>query len=108
MQTVLEALETGNTTLLEVSEQGEKIRGISQKIDDADSFLVKSSKVLRTMGRRMIANKAMMIGIIVILLAIIFLVVYLKWLKPRGGGTSSSGSGSGSGSGRNATSSNFH
>jgi hypothetical protein len=40
-----ETIDTGNTALLELGEQREKMTRVRDKIDDADSFLVRSSKV---------------------------------------------------------------
>lgn len=51
-----------------------------------DTDLARSRKILTSMGRRAMANKFIMLGIIIALIAFIGLIVYIQWFAGGGGG----------------------
>ncbi|EGC31594.1 hypothetical protein DICPUDRAFT_156528 [Dictyostelium purpureum] len=68
-------------TLNELAVQKERLIGFEKKFDSIDGFLDKSKKLIAQMTRRAMANKFIMVGIILILLVAIILLVWLKFAR---------------------------
>ncbi len=83
-RTLISTIETGQTALLTLDDQKSQMIRVRDNLDETDSVLGRAGKVLKTMARRAIANRVLMIGIILVLLTTIFLIVYFRWLKPKG------------------------
>ncbi|KYQ88988.1 putative v-SNARE family protein [Tieghemostelium lacteum] len=76
---VREDQKTAQHTLENLATQRERLMGMEKKMDNIDGFLSQTKKTLGEMGRRAIANKLIMVGIILILLVSIILIVWLKF-----------------------------
>jgi len=75
------ALETetvGASVLDDLRRQREQILHTRNTLTEADSYIDKASRTLRTMSRRMATSRAITILIIIILVALILFVVYAK------------------------------
>ncbi|KAL6063507.1 Vesicle transport through interaction with t-SNAREs 1B [Balamuthia mandrillaris] len=66
-------------SLLEQRETLERARDKTRAVNDN---ITQSRKIMQAMSRRVITNKLVLVFIIVILLASIMLIVYLKWGRP--------------------------
>jgi len=77
-QTLLETEELGVSILQDLHRQRETIVGARENLHDADDAVGRARKVLTSMSRRAVQNKLIMVGIIVMLIAAICVVLYLK------------------------------
>ncbi|KAI5953620.1 VTI1 [Candida jiufengensis] len=76
------ALETesiGGNILNDLRSQREQISGARNTLMQADSYVDKSIQTLKSMGRRLTANKYISYGIIGVLILLIFLVLFSKF-----------------------------
>ncbi|KAJ3008455.1 hypothetical protein HKX48_008510 [Thoreauomyces humboldtii] len=76
------AMETetiGIATLDDLSRQREQILRTRDTLSTADTWITKSQGALRGMQRRMIQNKVLTFGIIIMLIIIIIAIIWLKW-----------------------------
>ncbi|KAJ3181001.1 hypothetical protein HDU87_001649 [Geranomyces variabilis] len=76
------AMETetiGIATLDDLNRQREQIYRTRDGLSSADAWITKSQGVLRGMHRRMVQNKFISFGIIIVLILIIVGIVWLKW-----------------------------
>ena len=80
-RTILQTEELGRDVLTNLHGQREQLQNTRDNLRKADDNIGRSSRVLRTMGRRVITNKIIMALIILVLLASILLIVYFKWIK---------------------------
>ncbi|KAL6071685.1 hypothetical protein QOT17_006117 [Balamuthia mandrillaris] len=84
--TVESTIEVGGNILEELDDQRsrmermiDKLRGINSKVDQARG-------IMGRMGRRLIANKLVVIGIILVLVLLILAIIYLRFFWGTGGG----------------------
>ncbi|EMG46185.1 Vesicle transport V-snare protein, putative [Candida maltosa Xu316] len=76
------ALETeniGSNILNDLRSQREQISNSRNTLGQADNYIDKSISTLKTMSRRLTANKFISYGIIAVLILLIFLVLYSKF-----------------------------
>ncbi|KAI8917103.1 hypothetical protein PhCBS80983_g00112 [Powellomyces hirtus] len=76
------ALETeviGISTLDDLNRQREQIYRTRDTLSTADTWIAKSQGALRGMQRRMIQNKILSFGIIIMLVIVIIAIIWLKW-----------------------------
>jgi len=59
------------------------IKGI-ERLDSVDDNMKQSNTILTGMARRVVTNKIILLFIILVLLGIIGMIVYLKWIRPSG------------------------
>ncbi|KAG8465293.1 hypothetical protein KFE25_002600 [Diacronema lutheri] len=88
---VHETEEIGSAVLLDLAQQRETLQSTRDKLRGVDTDLVRSRKILSSMARRAVANKFIMVGIILALALFIALIVYIQWFSG-GGDRSSKGS----------------
>mmetsp|Transcript_20722 Transcript_20722/g.53538 ORF Transcript_20722/g.53538 Transcript_20722/m.53538 type:complete len:254 (+) Transcript_20722:101-862(+) len=91
---VLETEQIGEGILADLSSQRETLESTRDKLRGADTDLARSRRILQGMARRALANKFIMIGIIIALVMFICLIVYIQWFA---GGDGSDASGDNSG-----------
>eukprot|EP01133_Synstelium_polycarpum_P010786 gene10786-12566_t len=75
---VREDQRVAEATLTNMAQQRERLLGFEKKFDSIDSFLSTARKTISAMSRRAIANKIIMAVIIVVLIASIGLIIWLK------------------------------
>merc|ERR1712176_1401981 len=80
-QTLLETEELGVSILQDLHRQRETITHARDTLHGVDYNITKSRKILSVMARRIIQNKAIMFGIMLLLVGSIGLVVYFKFIK---------------------------
>ena len=80
-RTLLETEDLGVSILQDLHRQRETITSAREHIHGADDNIGRSRKILQAMGRRALANKAMLYGIIAMLFGAILLVAYFKLFK---------------------------
>ncbi|KAF6072384.1 Snare region anchored in the vesicle membrane C-terminus family protein [Candida albicans] len=76
------AMETeniGSNILNDLRSQREQINGARNTLSQADNYVDRSVQTLKTMGRRLTANKFISYGIIAVLILLIFLVLFSKF-----------------------------
>ncbi|XP_071477982.1 vesicle transport through interaction with t-SNAREs homolog 1B-like [Diadema antillarum] len=73
--------EIGAGILDELDEQKEQLIRTKENLEDMDGNLAKSKKILNRMARRVITNKLILSGIIVVELAILGVVVWWKFFS---------------------------
>ncbi|KAI8821766.1 uncharacterized protein EV422DRAFT_526866 [Fimicolochytrium jonesii] len=76
------ALETeavGIATLDDLNRQREQIYRTRDGLSSADTWITKSQGALKTMHRRMIQNKILSFGIIILLILLIIGIIWAKW-----------------------------
>ena len=78
---LLETEELGVSILQDLHRQRETITSAREHIHGADDNIGRSRRILAAMGRRAMANKVMMYGIILMLLGAIGIVAYFKLFK---------------------------
>lgn len=69
----------GAQIMLDLRSQRETLENARQTLFEADSYVDRSMRTLRTMSRRLVANKAISYAIIAVLIVLIFLVVFSKF-----------------------------
>ena len=77
-QTLLETEELGVSILQDLHRQRETITHARDTLHGVDDNITKSRKILSVMARRIMQNKAIMFGIIMLLVGSIGLVIYFK------------------------------
>merc|ERR1712188_22686 len=77
-QTLLETEELGVNILQDLHRQRETITHARDTLHGVDDNITKSRKILSVMARRIMQNKAIMFGIIMLLVGSIGLVIYFK------------------------------
>lgn len=75
-----EAEEIGSSILTDLSSQSDQMRKMKGTVDHMNLDLNTSRRVLRSMGRRALANKMLMCLIIFILIGLIILIIYLAFV----------------------------
>merc|ERR1712072_1157915 len=80
-QTLLETEELGVNILQDLHRQRETITHARDTLHGVDDNITKSRKILSVMARRIMQNKAIMFGIIMLLVGSIGLVIYFKFIK---------------------------
>mmetsp|Transcript_14039 Transcript_14039/g.56973 ORF Transcript_14039/g.56973 Transcript_14039/m.56973 type:complete len:234 (+) Transcript_14039:102-803(+) len=80
-RTLLETEDLGVSILQDLHRQRETIVSAREHIHGADDNIGRSRKILQAMGRRAMANKAMLYGIIAMLFGAILLVAYFKLFR---------------------------
>ncbi|KXS15631.1 putative vesicle transport V-snare protein vti1a [Gonapodya prolifera JEL478] len=75
----LETEQVGVGTLGVLQQQREQILRTRDTLSNADGFIAQSQRVLKGMQRRMMTNKLITGAIVVVLVAMIILIIYLKW-----------------------------
>ena len=73
--------ELGVSILQDLHRQRETITHARDTLHGVDDNILKSRKILSVMARRIMQNKAIMFGIIAMLVGSIGLVVYFKFIK---------------------------
>ncbi|XP_038073853.1 vesicle transport through interaction with t-SNAREs homolog 1B-like isoform X2 [Patiria miniata] len=81
-QIAAETDEIGVGIIDELDGQKEQLLNAKDKLQNMDQSLGKSKRVLNTMGRRIITNKLILMAVILVELAILGVVVYLKFFSP--------------------------
>ena len=79
--TLLETEEIGVSILQNLHSQRETLTHAGDTLSGVDHNIGKSRKILGTMARRVIQNKIIMVGIIVLLMLCICLIIYFKFMK---------------------------
>lgn len=77
-----ETIHIAEDSMIELHRQSNVIDHSSSRIKDTDDSLNKGNRILRTMARRVVTNKLIMIFIIFLLLCGIALVVWFVWFPP--------------------------
>ena len=80
-RSLLETEELGVSILQDLHRQRETITNARESIHGADDNIGRSRKILAAMGRRAMANKLMMYGIIAMLVTAISVIAYFKLIK---------------------------
>ena len=80
-RTLLETEDLGVSILQDLHRQRDTISSAREHIHAADDTIGRSRKILQSMGRRAMANKAMLYGIIAMLFGAILLVAYFKLFR---------------------------
>lgn len=80
-RSLLETEELGVSILQDLHRQRETIISARDHIHGADDNIGRSRRILAAMGRRAMANKVMMYGIILMLVAAICIIAYFKLIK---------------------------
>ncbi len=80
-QTLLETEELGVSILQDLHRQRETIVHARDTLHGVDDNITKSRKILSVMARRIMQNKAIMYGIILLLVGSIGMLVYFKFIK---------------------------
>ncbi|CAK9438057.1 uncharacterized protein LODBEIA_P23950 [Lodderomyces beijingensis] len=75
----LETEQIGGNILNDLRSQREQISGARNTLLQADSYIDKSVQTLKSMGRRLVANKFISYAIIAVLILLILLVLYSKF-----------------------------
>ncbi|EKF26830.1 hypothetical protein MOQ_009461 [Trypanosoma cruzi marinkellei] len=76
-----ETEETGATVMKNLRTQTETIQRIHATTTDVNEELSEVSKILTKMHRTMVKHKSMLIGIILMLIVLIFVALYVSYLK---------------------------
>lgn len=82
IRTTEETIGIANDSMIELQRQSDVINHSASRVKDTDDSLNKGNKILRTMARRVVTNKLIMVFIIFLLLCGIGLVVWLVWFPP--------------------------
>jgi len=80
----LETEEIGSSILSDLGQQRETLEGTRDRLRGADVDLARSRRILKSMARRAMANKFIMVGIIITLIGFIALIVYIQWFAGDG------------------------
>lgn len=75
----LQTEEIGISTLGDLHRQGQQIRGFGDRLGEADSWIAKSQGLLKSMQRKLAANKLLMWGIIALLILLILAIIVAKF-----------------------------
>ena len=75
----LETEQIGISTLADLNTQREQIVRTQNRLGTADSWITKSTSVLKTMQRRLAANKLLSAGIIMLLVFLILAIIVMKF-----------------------------
>lgn len=78
-RTALETEQIGGNILNDLRSQREQIQGSRNTLMTADNYVDKSIKTLKSMSRRLVANKFISYAIIGVLIVLIFLVLASKF-----------------------------
>jgi vesicle transport through interaction with t-SNAREs protein 1 len=78
---LLETEELGVSILQDLHRQRETIVSARENVHGTDDNIGRSRKILAAMGRRAMANKVMMYGIIAMLVSAILVIAYFKLIK---------------------------
>ncbi|XP_033628626.1 vesicle transport through interaction with t-SNAREs homolog 1B-like [Asterias rubens] len=76
--------EIGVGIIDELDGQKEQLLNAKDKLENMDSSLGKSKQILNTIGRRIITNKLILVGIILVEAVILGLIVYFKFFASSG------------------------
>lgn len=76
-----ETEQVGTEVIVELGEQRETLLRAKRRLSQTDQELTKTQKILRTMTRRVLTNKFILILIIILEIGILAAVVYLKFFK---------------------------
>ena len=71
----------GNDILEDLTEQREQLTRVQTRVHETDATLKRSAKTIRTMGRRVVTNKLILVVIIILEIAILAGVVYWKFFS---------------------------
>ena len=77
-RTAIESESVGSSILNNLRSQRDQILNARDTLSEADTYVDRSLKTLKTMTRRLATNKLITYGIIVVLVLLIFLVIYSK------------------------------
>ncbi|KAF6022212.1 VTI1B [Bugula neritina] len=75
--------EIGTNIVGELGRQGEALERTRDRLHETQSALDKSKSILRGMAFRVVTNKIIMVLIILVELAILAGVIYIKFIKPK-------------------------
>jgi len=84
ISTAEETITIGIETVENLDRQKRQMLEIRENVGGINSQLSRAKGIIRSMGRRAIANKFIMIMIVVVLLFSITLIVYFKWFSGSG------------------------
>ncbi|XP_015519438.1 vesicle transport through interaction with t-SNAREs homolog 1B [Neodiprion pinetum] len=76
-----ETEQVGTEVVAELGEQRETLLRAKRRLSQTDQELTKTQKVLRTMTRRVLTNKFILVLIIILEVGILAAVVYLKFFR---------------------------
>jgi chromosome segregation ATPase len=79
-----EALRTGVATLQELQEQGERIQHSRAGLREINDRLDQAKRLMQRIWRGVLKNKGIQALIILLLIAMILLIIYLKWIHKPG------------------------
>ncbi|XP_012276240.1 vesicle transport through interaction with t-SNAREs homolog 1B [Orussus abietinus] len=81
-QTVaVETEQIGTQVIAELGEQRETLLRAKRRLSQTDQELDKAKKIMRTMRKRVLTNKFVLILIIILMLAILGATIYLKFFR---------------------------
>jgi len=75
----LESMETGITIITDLEKQGEQMGRMKGTLHDIEGSLSKANRLIKSMARRAIKNKIILIVIALVMVAAICLIIYVKW-----------------------------
>lgn len=73
---VHESLQVGKETAAKLDQQTEQMAGMIDKLDEIDSTLTRSMRVIKDIGRKILTDKYMWMLIVLVFAAIVFIIVY--------------------------------
>ena len=82
LRTTEETIGIAEVSMTELQRQSDVISHSSARVKDTDDNLNKGNRILRTMARRAVTNKLIMIFIIFLLICGIAIIVWLVWFPP--------------------------
>ncbi|XP_043471507.1 vesicle transport through interaction with t-SNAREs homolog 1B [Leptopilina heterotoma] len=76
-----ESEQIGTEVITELGEQRESLLRAKERLSQTDQGLDKTQKIMRTMKRRILTNKFVLIVIIVLEIAILGFIIYIRFFK---------------------------
>jgi vesicle transport through interaction with t-SNAREs protein 1 len=80
-KTVANVESMGTEVLGTLGQQRKQLEKTKDHLDSTDAAIGRSSKLIKTMARRTITNKLIILLVIFMLLGVIGIIIYFKWLK---------------------------
>ncbi|XP_056638962.1 vesicle transport through interaction with t-SNAREs homolog 1B [Diorhabda carinulata] len=80
-QIAIETETIGNEVVSELDSQRQSLLRSKNRLEDANEQLTSARRTLQKMGRNVVYNKLLLIGIIILEIAILAAICYLKFLR---------------------------
>jgi len=88
----LDTMDVGVQILTDLDEHTQKMRKMKDDLSEIDDSLGKAKRIMKSMARRAIANKMILVIIALVLVAAIGIVIYVKWFTGSSTSTTNDGS----------------